>query len=700
MLSKKDSKVQKNKIDYKKIAQPEAEKRPKELTIHGDTRIDNYFWLNERDNLEVINYLEAENAYVDTVLSHTKQFQKDLFEEMKGRIKEDDASVPYKKNGYYYYTRYEEGKEYPIYCRKKDDLEGEEIILLDANIRAKAHDYYNATGLVVSDNNKLLAFGEDVVSRRIYTIRIKNLETGEILKDEIPETVGYVAWANDNKTLFYTLKDETTLRPYKVMRHLIGTDISEDEEVFNEADETFYTYCWKSKSGDYIFIGSFSTLTTEYNYLSADDPDGKFKPVQPRIRALEYKVAHFDDHFYIITNADGAENFKLVKAPVDNPQKDNWQDIIPHRSDVFLEDMTLFQNYLVLQERIKGINNIRVLPWENFDKGHYVDFGENAYLASTKDNYDFDTETVRLSYTSMTTPRSVFDYNMSTKELTLKKEQEVLGTFDKHNYKTERIYAKARDGEEVPISIVYKKGFKKNSPGPLLLYAYGSYGNSMDPYFSSIRLSLLNRGFAFAIAHIRGGQELGRRWYEDGKLLNKKNTFYDFIDCAEFLIEEGYTASKQLFAMGGSAGGLLMGAVANLRPDLWKGVLASVPFVDVVTTMLDESIPLTTGEFDEWGNPKEEEYYHYIKSYSPYDNVEAKPYPSMLITTGLHDSQVQYWEPAKWVAKLRDLKRDDNVLLFKTDMSAGHGGASGRFEALKDIALEYVFMFDLLGIEE
>lgn len=678
------------------IPSPVAQKIPKELTIHEDSRIDNYYWLNDRENPDVIAYLEAENTYKDTLLSHLNGFQNQLFEEMKGRIKQDDESVPYKKNGYYYITRYEEGNEYPIYSRKEGNLEAEEDIMLNVNKLAEPYDFYNVSGLSVSPNNQILAYGEDTLSRRIYTIRFKNLETGELLEDQIPNTTGGAVWANDNKTLFYVVKDET-LRPFKIYRHVLGTSASEDVEIYHESDATFVTYAYKSKSDKYIIIASVQTISAEYRVLDANNPMGQFRIIQPRERGLEYSIAHFGDHFYIRTNLD-AQNFRLMRTSEQATAKENWEEVIPHREDVLLEGMDIFKDYLVLSERKNGITQLRVRPW-NGDE-HYVDFGEDAYLAYTSVNPEFDTKVLRLGYTSMTTPNTTFDYDMATRNFTQLKQQEVLGDFDPKNYQSERLMAKARDGELVPISIVYRKGFKKDGAQPVLLYGYGSYGATMDPYFSSTRLSLLDRGFAFAIAHIRGGEEMGRRWYDNGKLLNKKNTFTDFIDCADYLIENKYTSKDQLFAMGGSAGGLLMGAVVNMRPELWRGVVAAVPFVDVITTMLDESIPLTTGEYDEWGNPNDKEYYDYILSYSPYDNVEAKDYPAMLVTTGLHDSQVQYWEPAKWVAKLREMKTDKNPLLLHTNMEAGHGGASGRFQRLKETAMEYAFLLDLAGRAE
>lgn len=677
------------------LAAPPCPKIPKELTIHGDTRIDNYYWLNDRENPEVINYLNAENGYLDSVMGHLGGFRQKLFDEIVGRIKQTDESVPYKENGYWYYTRFVEGKEYPIYCRKKETMTAPEEIMIDVNELAKSYSFYNVGGLAVSPDNKILAYGEDTLSRRIYTIRFKNLETGEMLPDQLAGTTGGAVWANDNKTVFYTTKD-ASLRPFKVFKHKLGGDAKADKLIWHESDETFTTFAYKTKSKKYLVIGSYQTVSTEYRVLEADNPDGNFRIIQPRQRDLEYSISHYGDKFYIRTNLD-AKNFRLMETPENATTKENWKEVIPHRSDVLLEDMEIFKDYLVLSERIKGIINIRIRPWDGSAE-HYIDFGEDAYVAYTSVNPEFETDSLRLSYTSMTTPSSVLAYNMRDKSLKVLKEQEVVGDFDKNNYQSERIYATARDGVKVPVTLVYRKNlFKKDGTAPLLLYGYGSYGASMDPYFSSVRLSLLDRGFVFAIAHIRGGEEMGRQWYEDGKLLKKKNTFFDFIDCAKYLLAEKYGDPKNLHAMGGSAGGLLMGAVVNYEPALWKSVVAQVPFVDVVTTMLDESIPLTTGEFDEWGNPKDSVYYQYIKSYSPYDNVEAKNYPAMLVTTGLHDSQVQYWEPAKWVAKLRELKTDKNPLLMYCNMDTGHSGASGRFERYKETAMEYAFLLDIAG---
>ncbi|TGV01594.1 S9 family peptidase [Flavivirga rizhaonensis] len=680
------------------IHPPIAAKKPKELLIHGDSRIDNYYWLNERDNPKVIDYLNAENNYTKAMMQHTETFQKELFEEMKGRIKEDDTTVPYKLNGYWYITRYEKGKDYPIYVRKKESLDATEEILFDCNEMAKEHAYFNLGGIAISPDNTLAAFSTDTVSRRQYIIQIKNLITGEIYSDKILSTTGSATWANDNKTLFYSIKDEVTLRSHKILKHKLHTDTKKDVEVYHEEDEAFNTFVYKTKSRKYIVIGASSTLTTEYRILNADTPDGEFKVFQERIRELDYNISHYEDHFYIITNSDGATNFKLLKTKETTTTKNYWKEVIPHRENVLLEDIEIFKDYLVVNERENGLNNLRIISWDGTED-YQLSFNSETYTVYIGNNADFDSNVLRYGFNSLTSPSSVIDYNFKSKQKEIKKEQVVLGgEFDKNNYESKRIWATARDGVKVPISLVYKKGIKLDGTNPLLQYAYGSYGSTVDPSFSSIRLSLLDRGFVYAIAHIRGGEYLGRNWYESGKLLTKLNTFHDFIDCSKYLIEQKYTSNKHLYAYGGSAGGLLMGAIINMNPELYKGILAAVPFVDVVTTMLDDSIPLTTGEYDEWGNPNDLNYYNYMKSYSPYDNVEAKSYPNMLVTTGLHDSQVQYWEPAKWVAKIRELKTDENKLLLHTDMDSGHGGASGRFESLKEVSLEYAFLLDLEGI--
>lgn len=673
---------------------PKAAKKPHELTIHGHTRIDNYYWLNERENPEVIKYLEAENKYTEEKLRHTEPLQKQLFDEITSRIKQDDNSVPVKIRDYYHYTRYEEGKEYPLFCRKKGTLDNQEEIILDCNELAKGHAFFDIGQISISEDDRLLAYSVDTVSRRIYTVYIKNLETKETYEETIPETSGNVVWASDNKTLFYGVKNEA-LRPYKVFRHTLGSQ-ENDIEVYHETDEAFYVDITKSKSKKYLIIESESTLSSESRILESDNPTGAFRVFQERQDDMLYYIGHYNDSFYIQTNADEAQNFKIMKTPIGATNKENWDEVIAPRKDVLIESFVIFSQFLVIQERESGLIKIRIKSWDG-KTDYYIDFGEPAYDAGIGSNPEFDSTLLRYGYTSMTTPSSVFEFDMTSKERKLLKQQEIVGGYNPNDYVTERLFAPSHDGTLVPISIVYKKGLVRNNENPLVLYGYGSYGSSMDAYFSIARISLLDRGFVWAIAHIRGGEEMGRQWYEDGKMLNKKNTFLDFIACGRHLIANGYTKAEKMFAMGGSAGGLLVGAVANMEPKLWRGIIANVPFVDVVTTMLDESIPLTTGEYDEWGNPNEKEYYDYMLSYSPYDNVEAKEYPSMLVTTGLHDSQVQYWEPAKWVAKLRDTKTDKNNLYLKTEMDYGHGGASGRFEGYKEVALEYAFMLDELN---
>lgn len=686
---------------------PVAEKVPHEFKENGGSRVDNYYWMkltDEQKNAEtkdeqaskVINYLTAENDYLKAEMKHTEALQEKIYNEIIGRIKQTDESVPYKDNGYWYYTRYEEGQEYPIYCRKKGELTANEEVLLNVNTMAKGHSYYSIIGLEVSEDNKLLAYAEDSVSRRRYTVYVKNIETGEIVDTPIANTEGNVTWANDNKTFFYTKKDSLTLRSRWIVRHQLGVDPRKDVNVFEEADDTFYTGIYKTKSDKFLVIWSGSTLTNDYQVLDANKPLGKFTNFTPRERGLEYSIDHYKDKFYVVTNLE-AQNFRLMETPDTKTAKANWKEKIAHRKDTLLTGIEIFKDYMVLTERARASTLMRVVDQKTGAK-HYLDFGEPAYTVYPSTNAEFDTDLLRYGYTSLTTPSSTYDYNMKTRERTLKKQQEVVGGYTAENYVTERVWATADDGTEVPMSIVYKKGLEKNGQNPTLIYAYGSYGSSTDPTFSSPRLSLLDRGFVYAIAHIRGGQEMGRQWYDDGKMFKKKNTFTDFIDCSEFLIEEKYTSADKLFAMGGSAGGLLMGAVVNMKPEIYKGVVAKVPFVDVITTMLDKDIPLTTGEFDEWGNPENPESYMYMLEYSPYDQVKAQSYPNMLVTTGLHDSQVQYWEPAKWVAKLREMKTDNNKLLLRTNMETGHGGTTGRFKVYKEIAQEYAFMVDLAGI--
>ena len=674
---------------------PIANKIPKELKIHGDVRVDEFYWLNDRENPEVIDYLNKENDYYKQETKHTKIFQEDLFEEMKSRIKKDDSSVPYKYNGYWYITKYEKGKDYPIYTRKKESLDSKEELLFDCNIMAKGHSYFRLVGLNISPNNQFISYGLDTTGRRQYNLRIKDLKSNKVFKEEIWNTTGSSTWANDNKTLFYSLKDETTLRSEAIYKHRLNTNPENDELVFEEKDDTFGVGVYKTKSQKYLVISSYSTLTTEYQILNADNPDGIFKVFQVRTRGLEYSISHFDNYFYIVSNIDNAQNFKLSKTSENNTEKANWVDVISHREDVLLEGVDIFKDFLVVSERENGLNKIKISTWDN-STSYYLPFNSETYTAYTTSNIDFETTKLRYGYQSLVTPSSVIEFDMITKEKTILKEQEVLDVdFNKEKYTSKRLWANASDGSKIPISLVHHVDTEINSNTPLLLYAYGSYGSTIDPYFSTVRLSLLNRGFVYAIAHIRGGEYMGRQWYEDGKLFKKRNTFTDFIDSSKFLINNNYTSPEHLYAMGGSAGGLLMGAVVNMAPELYNGVVAQVPFVDVITTMLDETIPLTTGEYDEWGNPNDKEYYDYIKTYSPYDNITNKIYPNLLVTTGLYDSQVQYWEPAKWVARLRDLDKNTSKLYLDTNMDAGHGGSSGRFESLKEIASVYAFLFDL-----
>ena len=693
-----DTKTQKSMSELPNA--PVAKQIPKNLTIHDDVRVDEFYWLNDRENPEVIDYLNKENDYYDAHTAHTKKFQTSLFEEMKSRIKEDDSSVPYKYNGYWYITKYQKGKDYPIYTRKKETLEAAEELLFDCNEMAKDHSYFRLVGLNINLNNDLVSYGIDTTGRRQYTLHIKDLKTNKIFKDEISNTTGGSTWANDNKTLFYTQKDETTLRSEAIYKHQLNTDQKSDVLIYEETDDTFGVSVYKTKSDKYLVIASYSTLTTEYQILKADTPNGDFKVFQPRTRGLEYGISHFEDSFYIVSNADGAQNFKLSKTSETQTEKQYWKDVIPHRESVLLEDIDIFKDFLVVSERENGLNHIHIKRWDGTDS-YYLPFESETYTAYTTTNIDFNTTILRYGYQSLTTPSSVIDFDMVTKTKTIQKEQEVLGgKFKKENYTSERLWATAADGTQIPISLIRHVDTEKSPNTPLLLYAYGSYGSTIDPYFSTVRLSLLDRGFVYAIAHIRGGQYLGRQWYEDGKLFKKKNTFSDFVDCSKYLIKNNYTSAEHHYAMGGSAGGLLMGAVVNLAPELYNGVVAQVAFVDVVTTMLDDSIPLTTGEYDEWGNPNEKDYYDYMKSYSPYDNVTNKLYPNMLVTTGLHDSQVQYWEPAKWVARLRAQNKNTSQLYLQTNMEAGHGGASGRFEALKEVAAEYAFLLDLESISK
>ncbi len=675
---------------------PRAKKIPHTLTIHDHARIDNYYWLCERENANVIDYLTAENSYRDKVMAPYADFQSALFEEMKSRIKQDDSTVPAKRGEYWYYIRYKTGQEYPLYCRKKGSLDADEEIVLNVNELAEGQDFCSVRGLKPSPDHSILSYAVDFVGRRKYTLKFKDMNSGEYVADDIADMTANFEWANDNKTIFYTRQHPETLRWQKIFKHVLGE--KEDALVYHEADETFDTSIGKTLSGDYLKIENQSTLQTETLILNANYPDGEFTPFLPREDEHEYSIEHGGDRWYILTN-DDAKNFKLMQTPETNTAKSFWQTVLPHRDKVLLEDLRVFKNYVVVEEKSFALPHIRVLD-RRTNQRHVVDCEEPIYVAYVGENHQYDTDELRYGFESPKTPESIYDYNMKTRSKTLKKRQKVLGGFNPNHYETERMWVTARDGAEVPMSVLYKKDLQIDGQNPALIYAYGSYGSSMSAWFSSKRFSLVDRGFIYIIAHIRGGSEMGRAWYEDGRQLQKKNTFTDFIDCTQYLIDKNYTSAEHVYAQGGSAGGLLMGAVANMAPELYNGIIAEVPFVDVITTMLDETIPLTTSEYDEWGNPNDKAYYDYILSYSPYDNVEAKNYPNMFISAGLHDSQVQYWEPAKWTAKLRDLKTDDNLLLLYTNMDAGHGGATGRFQSLKEDAMQYTFVLALEGVAE
>ena len=679
------------------------------MKIHGHNRVDDYYWMRLTDEQKsakksdaqtqkVVDYIDAETDYLNNSLKHTKSFQETLYNEMVGRIKKDDQSVPYFENEYYYYTRYEKKKEYPIHCRKHKDLDNNEEIILDVNILAEGYDYFAIGGMSVSPDNQWLSYGVDTLSRRFYKIYFKHLISGKVLEQTIPNTTGGVAWANDNKTVFYTSKNKVTLLGEKIYRHKAGTDSKLDKLVYEEEDETFYNGVYRSKSGKYIIIYNSSTLVSDYHILSADNPDGQFINFTPRGEKHEYSIQHYKDHFYIISNID-APNNRLMKTKIGSTEISNWEEVLAHREDVHLLGLEIFKNHMVLSERKDGLRGIRI---KNMSTGtdEYIDFEEKTYSAYVSTNEEYNTNILRYSYSSMLTPSSVYDYNMDTKEKKLLKQAEIIGKgYDQNVYDAETIYAVSRDGEKIPIYLVYRKDMKKDGPQPLLLYSYGSYGSTSDPYFSSARLSLLDRGMIYALTNVRGSQIYGRKSYEDGKLLKKKNTFYDFIDAGKFLVDQDYTSPDMLLCSGGSAGGLLIGAVVNMEPNLWKGAIAAVPFVDVVTTMLDPSIPLTSNEWDEWGDPRKEDYYHYMLSYSPYDQISDRTYPNILVTSGFFDSQVQYWEPLKYVAKLRDHWIGDNKLYLYMNMDAGHGGKSGRFRIYREISLEYAFLLDLVGIK-
>ncbi|MEQ1947593.1 MAG: S9 family peptidase [Bryobacteraceae bacterium] len=685
---------------------PIAKVVPKPMTVHGDTRVDDYFWLRDRNDPDTIAYLNAENKYTEEKLKHTEPLQKQLYDEMLGRIQQTDNEVPLKRDDYYYYARTEEGKQYPIFCRRHGSEQGPEELLLDGNALAEGQKYFRIGAFSVSPNHKLLAYSVDFTGDETYTIRVKNLETGALLADEIPNTYYTLEWANDNATFFYTILD-TALRPYQVWRHHLGA--GENTLVYHETDERFSVEINRSRSQAFVLICSESPVTSEVRALDANNARGEFLPILPRVQDIEYEVTHHSDGsgpgtWFIRTN-DGAKTFRVVTAPVANPSKENWKEVLPARESVTIESVTAFREYMVTEERNRGLIEVRVRHLASGAE-HMIAFPEPVYSLEIGPVAEFETKRLRYRYTSLVTPMSVFDYNMETRSAELKKQQAVLGGYDPSLYQSERLYVTApsqpkEDGApappvQVPVSIVYKKGFARDGNAPLLLYGYGSYGISIDAVFAPERLSLLDRGWAFAIAHIRGGSDLGRPWQDDGKMLKKRQTFTDFIACAEYLIDNKYTSSRSLAINGRSAGGLLMGAVTNMRPDLFGAVVAGVPFVDSLNTSLDATLPLTIGEYEEFGNPADAKFYHYMKSYAPYENVEAKEYPSILITAGLNDPRVSYWEPAKWTAKLRRMKTGERLLLLKINMGSGHFGASGRYEHLKETALEYAFLLDVM----
>ncbi len=676
------------------IKAPVARKIPHVHEMHGHQRLDHYHWMKERDTPEVIDYLNKENDYYEQMTAHTNPLKDDLFEEIKSRLKEDDESVPYLYNGYWYFTKMEIGESYPYYYRRKDGSDHVEL-LFNVNEMAQGHDFYKLGGINISPNNNLVAYGVDAVGRREYALFIKNLETGEIKEYPILGTTGSSVWANDNHTLFFVRKDPQTLRANKIFKYQLDQEVNDAQVIFEETEDTFNCFVYKTMSARFIMIKSSSTLSDEIRFIDAALPDSDFQLIQERQPDLEYSASHYGDHFYIMTNKDDAFNFKVMKTRIETPQKENWIDIIPHDPKSLLEDLDIFKEFMVITDRFNGLNRIRIKSWDG-TVDYFLPFSSETYTAYTSANFQFDTHVLRYSYNSLTMPPSVIEFNMHTREEKILKTQTIEDpNFDPNEYESQRVWATASDGVKVPISLVYKKELKQETGNPLLLYGYGSYGSTIDPYFSITRLSLLNRGFVFAIAHVRGGEYLGREWYEQGKMFHKRNTFTDFIACSEYLLEHAFAKAGHLYASGGSAGGLLMGAIMNMAPHLYHGILSAVPFVDVVSTMLDDTIPLTTGEYDEWGNPNIKASYDYMLSYSPYDQVKAQEYPNTLVTTGYHDSQVQYWEPAKWVARLREMHTGIQQILFKTDMTSGHSGASGRYDALKEVAIEFAFLLDL-----
>ncbi len=680
---------------------PQAPKRPKEITQHGQTRIDNYFWMRYREDPEVLKYLNSETDYHEEVMQHTQNLQKTLFNEMKARIKEDDISAPEKNGEYFYYTRQEAGKQYPIYCRKKGALSEPEQILLDQNELAEGKNFLRIGAFSVSPDGNKLAYSLDADGSEKCTLYIKDLLNNRLFSETIENTYGDVydhsgiEWAADSQTFYYLTLDASQ-RPHKIWRHRLGDLINNDSLLFHESDETFFLFVYKTRSGEFITTYHLSTNTREMRFLPANDPNANLTVLQARKKGHEYFAEHHGDYFYILSN-ENAKNFKLMRTPVSKPNQKNWQEVLPHRTDTLIQHILPFQDYLVLLERRNGLKQIRISPINAIQNGSYIQFPEPSYTFVEEKNPEFDSPILRFSYTSLITPMSVVDYDMASQKWTVVKEQEIPSGYDKTLFVSERLFATAEDGTQIPLSIVYKKGIKLDGSNPCLMYSYGSYGASTDPAFNSNRLSLLERGFVYAIAHIRGGSEMGREWYEGGKMLNKRNTFTDFIACGEHLIKQGYTNTPKLSIMGGSAGGLLVGAAMTLRPDLFGAVIAQVPFVDVINTMSDPSIPLTTLEYDQWGNPENKEYFDYMMSYSPYDNIRATSYPHTLITTGLNDPRVAYWEPAKFTAKLREYNTSKNTILLKTNYEAGHAGASGRYDYLTEIAFNYAFLIDKLG---
>jgi len=680
---------------------PIAPPRPRELASPQGTRVDEYYWLRDdtRANPEVLAHLAAENAYREAALAHLKPLEERLYLEIVGRIQQDDSTVPYRRRGHWYYRRFSAGDDYPVYARRPGSLEAAEQVLLDLRERAHGHDYYDVADAEVSPDDRLLAYTEDAVGRRQYTLRVKDLVTGELLPDAVANVEEGIAWAEDSRTVLYVEKDPQTLLGLRVLKHVLGTDPREDEVVHEEQDESFYTSVGRTKDGRYLLIHSSSTVTTELRYARADDPDLEFRVLLPRERGHEYSAEHLHDRWILRTNWQ-ARNFRIMQAPLDCAgDRERWEEVVAHREDAFICGLDVFEAFLAIEERAGGLRKVRILPWSGSDE-LYLGSDEPAYRAALGTNEEIGSSVVRYTYTSLTTPTSTYDYDVATGERTLLKREPVLGGFDPARYVTEYLHAPARDGAQVPVALVYRRGLARDGSAPLLQHGYGAYGISSDPVFTSSLLSLLDRGFVYAIAQVRGGQELGRRWYEDGRLLAKRNSFNDFIDVTRFLVGEGYAAARRVFARGGSAGGLLVGAVANLAPHDYRAIVAHVPFVDVVTTMLDDGLPLTTNEYDEWGNPNEREFYEYMLSYSPYDNVSGQAYPAMLVTTGLWDSQVQYFEPVKWVARLRRRKTDDRPVLLRVNMEAGHGGKSGRFQRYREIAEEYAFLLDQAGLHE